>query len=416
MRIILQESKKALTSPVLVVLLLLSTAFNILLIFSYPYSKEELKVANMLTETYGVKITDESLNQLEQDLQVDFTKLETITGQKFDSIYKFLDGLKLDNYSIYSEKEWTFFTQLQVKETYLNMANNIDDTYATIDIKRIAESEIDAYGLSGNAAKTLRDEYDKYSQRFEEMKENKEHKEWFFAGQMYQMHSFFFKTIFKTLVFEALILIVLATALITNFEFENQTHLVTYSTKRGRLLMKDKLVASLLTASSITVILLLVTLVVYFSVFDYSYLWGSSISSAFTWEYEFPNVSWWDLSFIWFLLVVIFLVHICMLLFSAITYGISILVKNSYFVFFIFAIFFTLAYLIQSFIPTSSNLFLIAGYNLSYLVLNTHVLFMANSGLMMFKNYELITVSVWTLLAITLCALSLKVFRKQEIH
>ena len=43
-------------------------------------------------------------------------------------------------------------------------------------------------------------------------------------------------------------------------EFENKTHLVTYSAKRGRHLMKDKLVASLLTTTVITVILLAITL------------------------------------------------------------------------------------------------------------------------------------------------------------
>ena len=117
--------------------------------------------------------------------------------------------------------------------------------------------------------------------------------------------AFCLEQMFKYLIFEALILIVLATALLTNFEFENKTHLVTYSTTRGRHLMKDKLVASLLTATVITVLLLAITLVTYFTVFDYTHLWGSSISSAFNWEYNLPYVSWWELSFINYLLAVI---------------------------------------------------------------------------------------------------------------
>ena len=199
------------------------------------------------------------------------------------------------------------------------------------------------------------------------MKQNGEHKEWFFVGTQYKTHSFLFRTMFKYLIFEALILIVLATALLTNFEFENKTHLVTYSATRGRHLKKDKLVASLLTATVITIFLLAITLITYFTVFDYTHLWGSSISSAFNWEYNLPYVSWWELSFINYLLAVILLVYISMLLFTAITFIISVFVKNSYFAFFLFFAFFAIAFMMPGFMPNSSNLLFITSYNLSVL-------------------------------------------------
>lgn len=420
MRLVFYECKKAFTSPILIVLILLFTAYNIFLIFSNSYFKEELTVANELAKEYGVQITDESLQRFKQDLQTDLAKLNEMTrhhtSQEFTTVYEFLDTLGYEDHDLYSEEEWAIFTRLQLREMYFNLAESIDNDYESIDWKEISEIEIKKYGLSGSAATTLQYEYDKFSQRFEQMKTNEEHKTWFFAGNPYRTHSFLFRTIFGHLIFESMILIVLATALITNFEFENRTHLVSYSTKRGRNLLKDKLAASLLTATAITVFLFVITLGTYFSMFDYSHLWHSSISSALNWEYNLPYVSWWNLSFLDFLLLSISLVYVCLLLFSAMTFVISVFLKNSYFTFFLFAVFFAISYMMTSFMPTSSMLILITGFNLSTLVMNPHMFFMGNRGMMIFQHYEIITISAWTIIAIALCIFSFKRFKKQEIH
>ncbi|CAH1203850.1 hypothetical protein PAECIP111893_02090 [Paenibacillus plantiphilus] len=399
MDIIYYECKKAFTSPILIALLLLFASYNILLIVSTSDRREELKVANQLAGKYGVGITDDSMNQFREDLQHDLVKLNEITRTD------------------YSEAELDFFTELQLKEKYYEMANDIDNRYDQIDWEQIGESQINMYRFSGSAADTMKNEYIKLSLRFEEMKDNDEHKMWFFAGDPYKMHSFLFRTIFGHVIFESLIIIALAAALITNYEFENRTHLVAYTTTRGRRLMRDKLAASLLTATTVSVFILILTLGTYFAVFDYSHLWGSSISSALNWEYKLPYVSWWNISFSAFLIWSILLVYASMMLFTAIIFSISIFVKNNYFTFFIFAVFFAVALLLPGFIPASTNLIFIAGYNLSQLVMNPHMFLMGNSsGAMMFKNYEWITICAWTIIVVALSYISLRRFRKQDIH
>lgn len=401
-------------------LILIFTSFNIFTIFSNADFKEELKVANELAGTYGVKITDESLQKLKKDLQKDLIKLNQITrkhtNQQFSSVKEFFDSFHYKDRNLYSDGEWNTLTKFLLKEQYLSLAENIDSEYENMDWKQIAKTRTEMYGLSGSAEKTLQNEYDKLSKRFEEMKENGEHKEWFFIGEQYKMHSLLFRTIFGHMIFESMIIIVLATALITNFEFENKTHLVMYPTKRGRRLMKDKVVASLIVATAITALLILITLGTYFFVFDYSYLWGSSISSALNWEYTLPYIAWWNLSFLSFLFWSILLVYVCMLLFSIITFSISIIVKNSYFTFFIFAAFFAIALMVPGYMPTSSQMVITSSYTLSTLVLNPHMFFMGNAGLTMDKYYELITVVVWTLISMILCFYCLKRFNKQEIY
>lgn len=422
MKIIFYEYKKALTSPIIIFLTLLFAGYNLILIFDHAYIKEELTVANELAKTYGVKITDESLKKFEEDLQKEFVQLNEIakktTDKEFASVYEFLDTLPMEDYERYSEEEWAFISRLQLKEMYLHLAKNIDKNYAEMKANwdSIVKITIDKYQLSGNAAKTLQKEFDKFEQRLDEIIETGEHKTWFFAGKPYMMHSFLFNTILKYSAIEALIIIVLATAFVTNYEFENRTHFVVYATKRGRNVIKDKLIASFVTAATIVTFLFVITLATYFLVFDYSYLWTSSISSALNWEFRMPYMAWWDLSFLSYFLLSILLIYACLFLFSTLTFVISIFLKNSYFTVILFAVFFIICYMFAGFMPNSSLIILISVFNLSTLILNPHQFFMGDSELTMFKNYEIITVTVWIIIAVTLYFLSWQSFKKQEIR
>ncbi|WP_019119512.1 hypothetical protein [Brevibacillus massiliensis] len=391
MRVIFHECKKVFSSPLLIALIVLFSAFNLFIIWNESYRLDELKVANELAETYGLQITDKSLRQFEEDVKTDLAGLHGAPAP----------------------------VDLQRKGMYLQMAKSIDSKYDEIDWNKIGEREVHKYKLSGSAAEILKKAYNKLSRRFEEIKETDEHKTWFFSGKPYRMYGFLFASLFRPIIFETLMLIVLATALITNYEFENKTCLVAYSTRRGRSLMKDKLAASLLTTAGIVTVILALTLGVYFAVFDYSHLWGSAISSAFNWEYsmdDLPYVSWWNLSFAEYLLCSILLLYVCMLLFSAISFAISVLVKNSYYTFFLFAAFFIIALLTPGFASVSSALIFITVHNLSVLCMNPHMWFMGNGGLTMFKNYELVTAGVWTVITSTLCLYALSRFKKQELY
>lgn len=413
MGIIIEECKKAFKSPILIGLLVLFSAFNIFLIVSDSYFKDELQVANELSKTYGLEITDGATGKLERDIQADFVKVTEITGE---NAADFLSQLQMIDEDLYSKEEHLFFQELQLKEVYLAQAKSIDDNYKTLDIEAIGESTIEMYGLGGGVADIMRAEYQKLAHRFEEIKANEEHREWFFLGKPYQLHSFLFRTVFKLIMFEALILIVLTTALLTTFEYENKTQLLAYSTKKGRSLMKRKLGASLITSLIFSIVLLVLTLGTYFIIFDYRHLWQSAISSALNWEYNIPYITWWDLSFWQFLMLVIAVLLVCFVLFSVITFFIATVVKNSYFTFFIFAILFALGFLLPSFMPTSSLLFLVSLFNLPIVVMNPHMLFTGNSGLTMLQYHELITVGAWSFIALILYWLAMKYMKKVDIH
>lgn len=416
MRIFLLECKKALTSPVLIALLIIFSAFNIFIIFSSSDHKDELTMVNEIIDQYGREITTDSLVQFEKDIQNDLSTLTSIVGQQYDSIYDFLGGLHYEERELYSDEEWDFFNRLQLKEMYYSMADSIDERYANIHVKEAGDGDVQKYGISDEAAETLLKENEKFAERFEEMVANEEHKEWFFAGKPYFMHSFLFKTVFLHIIIESLLLIVLSTAFITTYEFENRTQLVTYATPRGRRLMMDKLVASLAISAVISVLLFAITLGTYFTIFDYSRVWKTSINSAFNWEYNFPYVTWWDLSVGEFLIGVTILVFIAQMLFAGVTFALSVVMKNSYITFFLAAILFVLGWLLPSFMPKSSNLLFVSSYTLPTLLLAISNSFMGSSGLILFQNFEWVTISCWTIITIVLCIVSYKRFTKIDIQ
>lgn len=47
------------------------------------------------------------------------------------------------------------------------------------------------------------------------------------------MHSLLFRNILKTIIFEIIILVVLITAYLVNYEFDNSTENIVYSTKKA---------------------------------------------------------------------------------------------------------------------------------------------------------------------------------------
>lgn len=415
MRISFQECKKAFTSPILLGLLAVFSLFNIFLILDNTYFKDELQTANELSKAYGVEITAESLQQFEQDLQKELAQFTVITGEDPEHVADFLNKLAAEADDPYTEAEHLFFQQVQRKEAYYQRAMSIDEDYAELNMIALGKATIDKYKLSGKAASIIEDAHEVLTERFEQLKQNGEHKEWFFLGKSYMLHSFLFRTLFKALIFESLLLIVLATALLTTFEFENKTHLLAYSTKRGRSLMKDKLHASLIVSASFMTALLLITLGTYFMIFDYSYLWGSSMNSALNWEYKMPYITWWKLPFWKFLLFVIIVLYSCLLLFSVITFMMATIVKNSYFTFFIFAIYFTIGILLPGFMSKAPMLLLVSVFNLPIVVMNPHMLFMGISEITMFKWHELATITIWSIILLFLYWGTTKYFRKVDI-
>lgn len=426
MNIKINELKKVLNSPIITWLLVLFIVFNAFVIYQNSYFKDELKVLNKLVDRFGYKIDDEMLGKFKEYYDEQLYRLNEITNKKlsknFKNMQEFYNDHKYGLKEIYTQAEIDLIVELGIIETYYNEILGIDEIYSKINIMDIAEREIMKYSLGGKAAATVRKQYKAFSERFKQLIENKEHKNLFFMGQVYRMHSLLFRKLFRIIIFEIIILVVLTTAYLVNYEFDSNTELLTYTSKRGRNLIIDKLWASVFSSLVITTIILSITLSLYFKVFDYSRLWNVPISSYFNSEYvdissgiSLLYFAWWNMSFIKYMIFSIGLIYLITLIFNGIAFVLAIHVKNTYFSFFIFAIIFGLFLIVPNFLPRNSNLIFMGAFTPFFLILNPHVWFMESGAFTTFKYYELITVSIWFLILLVLGMLSIKKFKRQDI-
>jgi hypothetical protein len=411
------ELKKAFQSPIVSILIVLFLFFNFWLIYKHAGIREELKVTNQLVERFGYKINEEMSAKLKAYYQSKLQKMNELTSEKFGKTYKhagdFFSEYEYGNKEL-SEEELHVITETAIVESYYELIQKIDETYRHLDLSQKAKMDIKMYGLSGKTAEVTWEYYKKLSNRLDELIKAGEHKNLFFIGYVYHMHSFLYKDLMRQMIFEVMILVVLITGHVTTYEFQNQTHLTAYASKRGRRLMLDKLIANLLASLCICAVILGATLLVYFLVFDYSGLWGVPISSFFNSEFSFPYISWWKLPFGIYLSCVLVVFIICQLFFTVITYSIAVWIKNNYLVYAVFALLFGLCVLIPGIVPNTSTAIFWTRYTPFSLILNPHLWFI---GWNVFtpKNYEWTTTVIWTcLLAIATVVTFLK-FNKEQI-
>ncbi|MGM0805077.1 MAG: hypothetical protein ACQET8_10060 [Bacillota bacterium] len=417
------EFKKIISSPIILGLFVLFLLFNCFLIYQQSNLRHDMKSLQPIVQETGSLMDEEGRKKLqtsyEQDLNTWNKLSQSKTGDTYQTaadFYKPEPYYSLIESNIYSKEELQDINKLAIKETYVNSLQEIETKYNELNVMENAEEGIRLFGLKGAAAEKVREQYTLLKPRVEELIQNKEHLHLFFHGKMFGTHSFLFKTLFGFMLFQAMILIVLFTAFIVNYEFEHKTSLVAYATQRGRRLMWDKLLVSIFTSILVTVVLLAITLFVYFMVFDYSSLWNVPISSGFLIELNnIPFISWWNVTFIQYLLMSCGLVVICQILFVLITFCLSMLIRNSYIVFTLFGVIFLAGLYIPSIVPKDSTMLLYTHFSPSILVMNVKKWWMESGVFTTFKYYEILTVTGWLIALLLTAWLLIKRFARENI-
>lgn len=409
------ELKKAFTSPVVLGLMVLFVGFNFFVIYNHAYIKEELSIVNQLVNKFGYEIDDPMMDDFEADYQSQLKEMNEITNQKVSKTYEsasaFYDAFPYEKKDLFSRKELDFIAGIMVMEKYYNSAGGIDSYYERVDVMAVAESEIRMYGISGQAAETVREQFRTLSARLDQLIKNGEHKTLFINST----HTILFKNLFKTVIFEVMILVVLITGYLLAFEFENNTQLMVYSSKRGRKLDIDKLFASIFASLIVTTVILGITLAGYFIVFKYAEIWHVPISSYFNKEFKFPYISWWKMSFTTYLICSIILLYLCQIIFSVMTFIVTNFIRNSYIVFLLFGVLFGVGVLLPGYIPMNTDLIFLAHMTPFSIILNPHLWFMGWSAFTS-KYYELYTIILWVVILSVLCGFTIRKFKKQNIN
>ena len=424
MHIKLYEAKKIISSPIVIVLTIIFILFNILTIYNNSYIKDELKIINNIIGEFGYEINDDMLNNMNLEYKEKIKKFNEITKDKLNKTYPTMEEfINSDEYNKYTNNDKTFtyeeiefFNELNLLEAYKYLAVEQVKSYEGINILETGDKDIKAYGLSGKAKEIAKKRYETLDKRFEQIKEAGDYKSLFFLGNPYRTYSLLFQDILSNCIYEIMILVVLITSYLINYEFDNKTSLLVYSTKRGRNNDKDKLIICLLSSFIISLIILGATLLVYFITFNYSNILNIPLNSAFNWENLMPIINIFGHTFINQLMLSILIVIVCMLIFTTIVFVISKLLKNSYIVFFIFLIIFGINLSVSAFVSKSSPIIMYLGYDVFNLAIRPGSWFTSKLPFIANKYYELVTIVVWGCMCMLSLMFVIKRFNKEDIN
>lgn len=407
MYIVWLELKKALLSPIILILLFMMMSFNVFKIWDNSYEKQELKVVNEIIETYGESFNDTILQQMEQDIDHLVKKLGGTNTQSF------FDNMTLQKYEASSIEKQQQIDHVQLLYTYLQTAKALETRYKTIDIQILKQDFIKEQNMPPWLERIMDDEFNAWDTRFSEIIETNEYKYWSFLNT-YRMHHKLFVTQMKTLAFEGVLLVALLTAFITNYEFEKKTQLVVYATKNGRKLTWYKGLASFIGSLSVIALLFGSAFIAYFTMYDYSAVWNIPISSVFNWEGILPYITWWEIPLWKYFIFAISILSSVLLIVSALTFIIGIFLKNTYITWCI-CILLLVSMFVVPFYFTNSTAQWLMHFNITLLLLNPDKYFDGGTSYMMMQYHELYTLILWGNISILGSLLAIRYFNRKDV-
>lgn len=220
------------------------------------------------------------------------------------------------------------------KSRLISETQNATEVYADYDAAALADAYIGLYEISGAGAELLSEKYGKLQTAVQKLDQAGAEFSLYSAGTTVQMHQLLFGTVFRAMITESCILAVLVMLYLCTYEYQNKTELMVYATKTGRGIYKYKFCTGIMSSVFCFTLIAFVTLAVYFCVFDYSGIWGSSVSSGFNFISDMigvkPFITWIPFTVNGYLAVMLGLGLGLTLVFAMMGAFIGFAVRNSY--------------------------------------------------------------------------------------
>ena len=376
MNIFVNELKKLLISPMLVLFLVLCFGFNVLTSISggyYDYS-DYVAEASRIT---GYKL-----------------------GTAFDERTEDLEPCEM--------RDW-----LQAETT------GVTDIFDDYNTAYIADAYINKLELTGTAANAIQKKYDELQKAVDIKAAADESMTLYFAGATGYRHDDLHRNTMIFLLLECALLAALIMLLSVGYEHHNKTSHVVYVTKIGRKVMRHKLFAALTAGMISFVVLTALTLTVYFTFNDYGNIWNSSISSRFHQIDDMlvgglrPFVTWQSYTVLTYLLATLGVSVLLTLCFGLMAFVIGMWLKNSYIGFLVFLII-NAGCIVFSIVVSGLPKYF-AVLSPVWLWLKRVYWFTDGGPDILWKNFETLGVSASLIIFSVICAISVKFFRKRDI-
>ena len=190
--------------------------------------------------------------------------------------------------------------QSENRDTLLKAVTGVEDGFDDIDVDALSEYYQNMVKSSPAAAKWIQKKYELVKTVTQRLAQSDESLDLYAGPMTYESHSFLFGTLLRAVSAEGCIIGALAVLYLLGYEKLHRTELSLYTTRTGRRLRRCKALAGAIAAPALCALLAALSLGVYFCIWDYSGVLGSSVSSLFNYIQDpfiiKPFITWGSLT------------------------------------------------------------------------------------------------------------------------
>jgi len=296
---------------------------------------------------------------------------------------------------------------------------NVFETHNTTEI---GETYITALNLSGRTADRMRAKYAALQYTADAAATFGYSYASYFGTPTQLMHINLFHGVagvLGRLLMQGMLLSALLALLAVGYEQINNTEHTIYATKTGRRILRHKIAAGIVAGVGAYALLATITLAAYFIMFDFSGVWGSSVSSGFNYIVNImgtrPFTTWRSFTVLSYFLASLSLGLGLVICFSLMGVIIGSLSKNGYIGFLMLVLVNAVCFALPLVIPRHLYAYFIPFHTPIWLWWNSHLWFTDGSVITLWRNFELWGLGISLLTLAALCVLAVKNFEKRNI-
>lgn len=188
--------------------------------------------------------------------------------------------------------------QSDYRDYLLSAAEGMTDVYADYDLKSLSNFYNDYVKSSPTAAALMERKYERLAERIAHLSETGAAMDWYGGPVTHNVHQFLYGVLMRAVLTEGAVLGMLSMLFLLGYENQQRTAAGVYASRTGRKLCRCKVLAGITWALAVYLLLAAVTLGIFLLFWDWSGVWGGSVSSQFNYIidlfYPRPFFTWTD--------------------------------------------------------------------------------------------------------------------------
>lgn len=240
----------------------------------------------------------------------------------------------------------------EYESAYADYKKTYGGMYDTLDMRKILEQKEKKSGYEPQGAwgMWIVRNYDRLQKRVEQIRKTGEGTYAFYPGSWYKLHSALYGKLWKKLILQTAVLMILSMLYLMDYERIYKTQDLVLATTTGKKMMEKKMLAGTLCGLFYAGLLTAFTLLVFFAAVPFQNLWHVPVAACMVAEPRlqmmYPFVTFWRLEQWRYLLLALVVLVGLLGIVAAVTAAVQLFLQNSYFSFAVLGLLFMGAYLL----------------------------------------------------------------------